>query len=419
MKRIGLAFSAILAIGVLIGEAVPSAGVWQERVAAIGSTLDRALAACARGDRAYGKELASDAYFDGFENESNNMEVAVRVNLSGKKCYELESQFSELRQAIGKGAALDQLTSLKTKLMSDLDAAARELDAHGQASVPATAVAPNAAVSSTVSEADAFGKSFLIILREGFEIILLLGAISAFLIKSGARDKLWIVAQAVVVGILASGLTAAATMLFVNSLAVNPEIVEGVTLMLAAIVLFFVSHWLISSAESKHWIGFIKSKVNVSLSSGNVTALWVASFLAVYREGAETVLFYQGLSSMAPTQGKVIAAGFVVGIVALGAMFLIFRRGILRIPPRPFFRITSAMLYYMAFVFAGKAVIELQAGQVIHLIPLPGWPTIDLLGFYPTLQSVAVQMGFILAILVSLVIVFARRQTQTTRLGAA
>jgi high-affinity iron transporter len=262
----------------------------------------------------------------------------------------------------------------------------------------------------TLGSADTFGKSILIILREGFEIILVLGAISAFLIKSAARDKLWVVAQAVLAGILASVLTAAGSLLFVNSLHLNPEIIEGATLMLAALVLFFVSHWLISKAESKHWMEFIKTKIHVSLTTGNVTALWAASFLAVYREGAETVLFYQGLASMAPSQGKAIAAGFLVGCLALGILFLIFRQGILRIPPRPFFRVTSALLYYMAFVFAGKAVVELQAGQIVHLIPLPGWPTIEILGIYPTVQSLLVQGCFVAAVIVSLFIVFARRQ---------
>src|SRR5262249_55566091 len=129
-------------------------------------------------------------------------------------------------------------------------------------------------------------------------------------------------------------------------------------------------------------------------------------------EGAETVLFYHGLFAQAPRESHVIAAGFGVGCAILALVFITFRRGILRIPPRPFFRVTSALLYYMAFVFAGKAVIELQAGQIIHVIPLSGWPTIDFLGIYPTVQSLVVQALFIVAIIASMIAVYLRRQPQ-------
>lgn len=373
---------------------------WQDRVTLISAKLDEAIAA----DAVHGKQLAEDAYYGIFESEPHNMEVAVRVNISGRRAFEIESQFTELRQAIAKGESPATLRTMKAELIAALTAVAGELD------VDATPV-PAGSVSS-LSAADTFGKSVLIILREGFEIILILGAITAFLIKAGARDRLRIVAGGVITGIIASMLTAVVSTMFVRSLRVNPEIIEGCTLALAAVVLFFVSHWLISHAESKHWVDFIKSKVNVSLTTGNMTALWLASFLAVYREGAETVLFYQGLAAQATGQGRTIAAGFALGCAALLVVFLTFRQGILRIPPRPFFRVTSALLYYMAFVFAGRAVVELQAGRVLQTIPLRGWPTIDWLGVYPTVQSLAVQACFIAAILGSMLIVFLRRQPQ-------
>lgn len=379
---------------------------WQDRVTLINSKLNEALAT----DATSGKQLAEEAYYGIFEGEPHNMEVAVRVNLSGRRSYELESQFTQLRQAIAKGAPLVTLQTMKAELLTGLTIASRELDAQA-APAPVANVSRAASVSS-LNAADTFGKSLLIILREGFEIILILGAITAFLIKAGARDRLGVVASGVITGIVASVLTAVVSSVFVRSLTVDPEVIEGCTLGLAAIVLFCVSHWLISRAESKHWVDFIKSKVHVSLTTGNMTALWITSFLAVYREGAETVLFYQGLAAQSPGQGRIILAGLALGCAALLVVFLTFRQGILRIPPRPFFRITSALLYYMAFVFAGKAVVELQAGQVLHLIPLRGWPTIDFLGIYPTVQSLAVQGLFIAAIAVSMLIVFLRRQSE-------
>jgi high-affinity iron transporter len=113
---------------------------------------------------------------------------------------------------------------------------------------------------------------------------------------------------------------------------------------------------------------------------------------------------------MAPQQARPIFGGLILGAAGLAILFVTFRRGILRIPPRPFFRVTSALLYYMAFVFAGKSVVELQAGQVLHVIPLRGWPTIDFLGIYPNFQSLAVQACFVAAILASMLVVYLHRQ---------
>jgi high-affinity iron transporter len=400
----------LLSTALLFTLAGSAHAAWRDRVALIDATLNRAIAA----DTATGKRLAEEAYFVDFEGEPLNMEVAVRTRISGKRCYELESQFSQLRQAINKPKSVDEPPRLRAALVADLNAAADELDA----TAPMTAES-STQLTSQFTMADTFGKSLVIILREGFEIILILGAISAFLIKAGARGQLRVVVSGALIGVLASILTAVAGVLFVRSININPEIIEGATLMLATIVLFFVSHWLISKAESKHWIEFIKSKVRVSLNTGNMAALWLTSFLAVYREGAETVLFYQGLASSAAGQANIILAGFLAGCVALGAVFVTFRQGILRIPPRPFFRITSALLYYMAFVFAGKAIVELQAGQVIHVIPLRGWPTVDFLGIYPNVQSLSAQAFLLGAMALSILIVMLRRRTAATPVSAA
>jgi high-affinity iron transporter len=269
------------------------------------------------------------------------------------------------------------------------------------------------AKTSAFTNAGVFGQSFLIIVREGVEVILILGAISAVLIKSGARDKLRIVRSALMVSLLASVATGVLSVIFVRSISdAHREILEGATLLLAAIVLFFVSHWLISRAEAKQWVDFLKSKVQGSLDTGRAAALWLVCFLAVYREGAETVLFYHGLASSVSGRGGAIAAGFGVGCVVLIVLYLLFRRGIMRIPTRPFFRVTSAFLYVMAFIFAGKAIHEFQEAGVIAESALQSLPKIKFLGIYPTVQTLVVQAVIVLAAAASVLWVL-QRQRQT------
>src|SRR4029079_13164626 len=137
--------------------------------------------------------------------------------------------------------------------------------------------------------------------------------------------------------------------------------------------LFSVSYWLISKVEAAKWQQFIKEKVNDAVQKGGGTALTFVAFLAVYREGAETALFYQALFREGAGAALPVTLGIVIGAVALSVIFVLFYRYGLRIPLRPFCAGTSALLYYMAFVFVGRGIRELQEGDVVSITVLPGW----------------------------------------------
>jgi high-affinity iron transporter len=132
--------------------------------------------------------------------------------------------------------------------------------------------------------------------------------------------------------------------------------------------------------------------VNVALEHGGGRALAFVAFLAVYREGAETALFYQALFNEGANVALPITLGILLGFIALGIIFTLFYRFGVRIPLRPFFSVTSVLLYYMAFVFMGKGVRELQEGNVVPISVIRGLPSIEALGFYPTWQTVLAQL---------------------------
>jgi len=245
---------------------------------------------------------------------------------------------------------------------------------------------------------EAFLQSFLIILREGFEAILVLGAVVAFLIKMGHRERLRSIWFGVSLGVVASLLTAVVLKTLLAAMPASRPLVEAITMLIAVAVLFSVSYWLISKVEAAKWQKFIREKVSSALEHGGGKALIVVAFLAVYREGAETALFYQALFNGGPNVGVPIALGILVGLAALAVIFVLFYRYGVRIPMRPFFAVTSILLYYMAFVFMGKGIRELQEANVVPISVVPGAPHIDAMGIYPSMETLTAQ-GILIVLL--------------------
>ncbi|MDO8665558.1 MAG: FTR1 family protein, partial [Gemmatimonadales bacterium] len=179
---------------------------------------------------------------------------------------------------------------------------------------------------------------------------------------------------------------------------------------LAAAMLFYVSYWLISKIEVAAWQRFVKGKIQKAVESGSGLALAAVAFLAVYREGFETVLFYKALYVTGGAGGAApITIGIIAGSVVLLVLFLGIERFGLRIPMRPFFAVTSMTLYFMAFVFAGTGVKELQEGSIVSTTLVPGGPRNEFLGVYPTVETLAVQGVILVALVIALVWTFVVR----------
>ena len=282
------------------------------------------------------------------------------------------------------------------KLYGDFKANIRDNDIHGaeraRDAIEATMPKVVDLTQPTGSGWEAFVQSFLIILREGFEAILVIGAVVAFLLKTGHRERLRDIWTGVALGLLASAVTAVVLKTVLGAMPASREIIEGLTLLVAVAVLFSVSYWLISRVEAAKWQQFIREKVTNALEHGGGKTLAFVAFLAVYREGAETALFYQALFDEGPRVALPISLGIVLGFAALAVIFTLFYRYGVRIPLRPFFGVTSVLLYYMAFVFMGKGVRELQEGNAMPITLIPGFPHVEALGLYPTWQTLLAQL---------------------------
>ena len=316
-------------------------------------------------------QIAVDAYMT-FE----QVETSIRAKNAGL-ASELEGNFAWLRTRAVK-ADQEERNTIRERLLAGLERAER-------------------VVADRPSAASLFVNSFFLLIREGFEAILIVAALMTFLAKAGAPERRRDVARGAWLAVAASLLTWVLVELLLQVTPGQRETMEGVTMLLAAAVLFYVSYWLLSKIEAAKWTAFVHGKMRSALSSGSGAALSAVAFLAVYREGFETILFYKALFTSAGASGVSVVAGIAAGVVGLVAIYFLINQLGLHVAMKPFFAVTGAMLYYMAFVFAGKGIAELQGAQLIPLTVIEGAPRVPVLGIYPTLESLLVQ-GLLLAL---------------------
>lgn len=307
-------------------------------------------------------ETAFDAYMTYEKIESN---LLTRDRNLGIK---LESAFSRYRGEIKRGATLEHVEKINNEILLDLSKG-HEL------------------LKNEVGFTGLFIQSLSIIVREGFEVILIIAALIAFLRKSRNEARIKSIHIGVVVGILASFLTAYIIHEILHLSAVNQEVLEGWIMIVAVAILFSVSYWLVSKIDNKKWQEYINKTMRGALSKGNVWTLSAVAFITVYREGFETVLFYKALFLYAGESTSGIISGFFAGCVMLAGVFYLINYIGLRIPIKWFFGFTSALLYYMAFTFMGKGIHVLQMGEQITMTIAENLPSISWLGMYPTWET--------------------------------
>lgn len=301
---------------------------------------------------------------------------------------DLEFVFNDLRNRVEAGESPERLAATYETLDSLLERAAGTLTEHD-------------------SGAGLFVQSFILLVREGMEALLIVGALAALLVRAGASERRREIGWGVGAAVGASLVTAVLLETVFRIGAAEQEVLEGVTMLLASVVLLFVSYWLVSRVESSRWKSFVSAQGNKALRSGSRVALAAAAFLAVYREGFETVLFYKALFITGGSAGVgAIGFGGLVGAAVLAIVWVAISRFGLRIPMRPFFAITSAFLMYMAFTFVGKGIAELQESALVNMTIVDWAPHVPWMGIYPTTQTLLWQLGIVTLIGAGLVWTF-------------
>ncbi len=249
------------------------------------------------------------------------------------------------------------------------------------------AFADAGASSMTVTGTMAFINSFSIILRESLEAVLIIAAMISALSAMGAKKCVRLVHFGWL-GAIAAGLATwwlSVTVIRISG--AQAEMIEGVTSLLAAAVLFYVSYWLISKIEVRKWKKYIDAKMKEALGAGNKMAIVTVAFLAVYREAFETVLFYQALLFNAEASKGLILWGLVAGVALVVVLSLAIFKFSLRLSVKYMFSITGLFLYVLSFTLVGKGVHELQEAGAVSETVAGFVPHFSILGIYPTYES--------------------------------
>lgn len=355
------------------------------------------------GINRYKSGSSYDDYYVCFSNsygswyETSGFERKTMAYISGARVTSVELQFATMKEAVRENRGVDTITTEVDKLISMLEVDAEKLDS-------LLGLTGEGGASSGLTIATFFG-CFTIILREGLEAILIVGAIIAYLIKTGNKKQTKAVYIGAALAIVASALLA--LLLYSISLggistAVPQEIIEGATALIAVAVLIYVSNWMISKAESDAWTNYISGKVSSSSTKGNVFALAFTSFLAVFREGAEVILFYQPLVSSAkeiPNGWFAVFGGMGVGLLAVVLVFILIRVFSVKIPLKPFFIATSIFMALMSIVFLGAGIWELfidggiwPAGMIKGIESWAENEVLNFFGIYPTWLTIIPQI---------------------------
>ncbi len=342
----------------------------------IRATLQTMLSQYKEGNYQAAFTSARTAYLDSYE----HVEIPLRA-IDPDFTLEVELQFAELRNLINQKADYEKIEEATIKVRRSLDESERLVTGTGH-------LAPTIAFTS----------SFAVIFREGLESVLILGAILTYLEASRNTKYKPYVYYGVIIAIGATAVTWYVASYLIKISGANRELIEAIAALSATAVLFYVSFWILNKIEHKKWMEFVKAKVWQASTTGGVMVFVMLSFFTVYREGFETVLFYEAMFGFAKYMELYVGLGFVVGLGTLLAIYYVTRKLGKRLPLKMLFALTMGVGAYLSIAFLGNAIRELQTLDIIPYTSMLGTiPRLDInmakmTGIYPTLETVIGQI---------------------------
>jgi high-affinity iron transporter len=360
-----------------IGEAEdPAKAAVRSNIDTIRMQLDEILRLHNEGNYDGALLTSRSAYLDSYE----SIEIPLRP-IDPDFTLDMEIKFAELRNLIQAHAPYEQVEAKIVEIRRGLDESERLVSGTG-------IVAPTIA----------FSTSFSIIFREGLESALIIGAILTYLEASRNNRFKKHVYYGIVIAIGATAVTWFIAEFIIDISGANRELIEAIAGVSAVAVLFWVSFWVLNKIETKRWIEFVKAKVWKATTTGSIMVFVLLSFFTVYREGFETVLFYQAMLSFAKYMEWYVVAGLVLGLGVIVATAIVVRKLGRRLPLKVLFALTMGIGAYMSIAFMGNAIREFQELGYISTTHLIGTvPRLDInlstmTGIHPTLETIIAQI---------------------------
>lgn len=260
-----------------------------------------------------------------------------------------------------------------------------------------------------------FLQAAAILFREGLEAMLVVTALAVYLERAGARERIAALYLGAGFAVAASLATAWVFQRFYGG--AHDDRIEAVVLFVAAALMLYVSGWLLLRQDAQAWQRYVRQKADRALAQRTVLAIGTLAFLAVFREGAETVLFVHALAKTGGGWSLALAAGLGTAALALVLAFVIIRGFSRRLPLRPVFLATSAFLFAMAVKLIGDAFQELQEQAIVsyHEVGAAGW--LGAIGLNPTAEALAAQGAVVACALATFAV--AQRRSRREALARA
>lgn len=237
--------------------------------------------------------------------------------------------------------------------------------------------------------------AMLILLREGLEALLIVMALlSALKVAKQPRGKKWVYAG-VGAGLLASiaGAIALQQLFPAMTSGANREMLEGFIGIVAVVMMIGIGAWLHSKSSVQTWNAFIKRHMGEVLTTGSFISLFGLSFLSVFREGAETILFYVGILPNISMSNFLLGIGMALAILSVVAVVLL--KTSVKLPIPALFKALTWVIYALGFKILGVSLSALQLTGHISRTVIPSLPAFESIGFYPTVQTLMAQVAYI------------------------
>ncbi len=337
--------------------------------------LRRSADAYREGRGREAQELAAASYLDGFELAEASLDAVDRSLRTA-----VETEMMRYRNLLRDGAPPPQVEAQAERIEAMLGRARDLLQAGG---LPASAT---------------FLAAFTILLREGLEALLVVAAVYALLVRAGRADALVYVHGGWIAALLLGGITWVAASYAVTISGASREVTEGVTALIATVILVYVGLWMHGKSYARQWQAYLDRRLQGALQGKTLWALALVSFLAVYRETFETVLFCEAVAVQAGPAGRApLLGGLAAAALALLGLGWLIVRSSVRLPLGLFFGASSVLIGLLAVIFAGKGVAALQEAGWLPTYQV-SFPTLPLLGLYPNLQGLLLQAALVLVI---------------------
>lgn len=289
--------------------------------------------------------------------------------------------------------------ALYTKIEQKIPQYAGQLDEDNKDDIGSHLETLNQEIKSTISKTSyTFWDAALILLREGVEALLIIMALLTVTRKSEqTKASKWIVAGSVIGIVLSIALAFIFKAIFEN-LGSTRELTEGLVGIGSVILMIIVGIWLHSKSSLDSWQNFINKNMDKAMSTGSIVTFGLVAFLSVFREGAETIIFYLGIVGKISTWSLIL--GIIVASVILALIAIFFNQITKWIRIHRLFFIMSLFIFILAFKILGVSIHTLQILNIVPQHTINHLPFIDLIGFYPTYETLIPQLALVILVVI-------------------